>query len=204
MADNVVRECGSLCATSAQDIARLSECLIRHFDRIVLMVACHTSSKLSQRVSTEDLVHEVIVEALEHHGTFEYRGEAGFVRWISTVAHRVVCDAVRTHARVPPALSIRTDAETNGDVRPSHVPGQTRTPSSIVARDERCRRVREALATLHENDRTVIRMVQLEGRSLGDVAGRMGCSRDAAGKRLARALSRLGEGIAHCGHEHDR
>ena len=184
-------------------MATLSKCLVRHHDRIMFIVASRTSAKLSQGVSAEDLAHEVIVQALQHHETFEYQGEARFVRWISTLARRVVCHAARAHDRVPRPLSIGADPATGHDVHPSHIPGQTRTPSSIVARDERCRQVREVLASLREKDRTVIRMVQLEDRSMEEVAAAMDCSRDAAAKRLTRALGRLGEGVADCSHEHD-
>ena len=204
MVDNVARDCGSSCATCAQGIARLSECLIRHFDRILFIVAARMSAGLSQRVSAEDLAHEVIVEALEHHHKFEYRGDARFVGWISTLAQRVVSDSVRRHDRVPPTLSIRNDNEAGWGVRPSHIPGQTSTPSSIVARAERCRQVREVLATLRKQDRVVIRMVQLEGRPLREVAAHMGCSTEAAGKRLARALARLAAEVTHHCHELNR
>jgi len=204
MAGNLHGECSSPCAATGRGIVPLAQCLVRHFDRIMFVVASRMSAKLSQRVSAEDLAHEVIVEALQHHEAFEYRGEARFARWISTLAYRVVCDAARAHYRAPPTLSIGNDPAAGHDVHPSHIPGQTRTPSSIVARDERCRQVREVLASLPEKARIVIRMVQLEGRSLEEVAAQTGCSTDAAAKRLARALGRLGAEVAHRSHDHDR
>ena len=204
MAGQLLDECSSPCAGSGQGIVPLSECLVRHFDRIVLVVASHMSAKLYRSMDVEDLTHEVIVEALQHHDGFEYRGEAPFVRWISTLAYRMVCDAWRRHNRAPQTLGISNDATTGRDVRPSHIPGQTRTPSSIVARDEQCRQVQAVLASLREQDRTVVRMVQLEGLPLEEVAAEMGCSRDAAAKRLLRALGRLGDRLAHCFHEHHR
>ena len=195
MAGNLSGECSDPCAASGQGAVPLAECLVRHLDRIVLLVASHLSRKLSRTISVEDLTHEVIVEALEHRARFEYRGEASFIRWISTLAYRMVCDAVRRDDRAPRTLSIGNDPSTAHGVHASHIPGETRTPSSIVARDERCRQVREVLAALPEKDRTVIRGVQLEGRSLEEVAAAMGCSRDAAAKRLGRALARLGRGL---------
>ena len=73
-----------------------------------------------------------------------------------------------------------------------------------MARDERCRQVREVLASLPERDRSVIRMVQLEGWSLRKVAAHMGCSAEAAAKRLARALARLGAEVTHGCHDLNR
>ncbi len=204
MAEEFNSEPTGPCATPGHGVVPLSECLVRHFDRIVLIVASHTSAKLAGTVGVEDLAHEVIVEALEHRARFEYRGEASFVRWISTLAYRMVCDAVRRVDRAPRTLSIGNDPATAHDVHPSHIPGQTRTPSSILCRDERCRLVREVLAALHERDRAVIRMVQLEGQSLEEVAAAMSCSKDAAAKRLGRALARLAGGLADYCHEHDR
>jgi len=59
------------------------------------------------------------------------------------------------------------------------------------------RQAREVLPLLPEKDRHVIQMVHLEHRSMDEVAAEMGCSRDAAGKRLARALHRLCVKSAH-------
>ena len=204
MATNLHAECSDGGTTPAKQLAVLSECILRHFDRILFIVSARMNARLSQLVTAEDLTHEVVVEALHRGESFKYQGEASFVRWISTVAYRVVYDAARGQDRAPSTLSIRNDGATEGDVRPSRIPGQTRTPSSIAASNERCRRVQTVLASMRERDRAVIRMVQLESRSLSEVAAHMRCSKEAAAKCLARALGRLRAEVTDCGHELNR
>ena len=167
----------------------------QNLDQIRSIVAAHSSSKLSGSVSDEDLLHDLFVKALQCRETFEDRGNARFLQWISTLALHVVCDAARGHARAPRTLSIRKNGDSEGDsenaVPPSHIPGQTRTPSSIVAGDELCRYLRELLRSLPQMDRDVIRIVKLEERSLEDAAAVMDCSSNAVSKRLGRAIRRL-------------
>lgn len=204
MTNNVDSERNGSRETAFERAGALANYLDRHLDRIKSIVASRTSAKLSQGVSDEDLAHEVILEAMQHRETFAYQGKTRFIRWVSTLARRVVCDAAHVHGRAPQLLSIRNNGATERDVRPSHIAGQTRTPSSIVARDERCRQVREVLKSLPEKDRTVIRMVKLEERSLKEVPAAMGCSRNAVAKRLGRALGRLGAKLAPGCHDQDR
>ncbi len=176
-------------------VAMLSECLVRHFQRIQFVVASRMGHELSRRFSAEDLAHEVIVEALENHRYFEYRGEGPFVRWVSTIAHRVVCDAARRQLKKPRALSIANDSDVSGTVRPSRIPGAASTPSSIMAHNEKRTLILKALATMRESDRAIIRMVHLEGLSVKEAAAYLGCSAEAAAKRLSRALDRVGSEI---------
>jgi len=74
----------------------------------------------------------------------------------------------------------------------------------VAPNQELARQAREVLPLLPEKDRDVIRMVQLEHRSMDEVAGKMGCSRDAADRRLARALHRLRAKSAHGSRDHVR
>ena len=204
MESNLVGEHIGHVEDAEQMVVSLSECLERHFHRILLMVASHTGAKLARRVSIEDLAQEVVVEALKRRDAFEYQGEARFIRWISTLAHRVVCNLARVHDRTPATSSIGYDTAGKWDVRPSRIPGPTHTPSSIAAHSERCRHVQAGLASLREQDRTVIRMVQLEDRPLAEVAAATDCSKEAVAKRLVRGLERLGDKLADCDHEHHR
>jgi RNA polymerase sigma-70 factor (ECF subfamily) len=178
----------------------LARCLVDHFDRIRLIVASHMGAQRSQWLSVDDVVHDVIVESLECGHSFVYESEIGFARWVSTVARRVVSDALRKRRREPRSLSIRTGESSEHVVSPSCIPGQTRTPSSIVNHEEKCRQIQRALASLRATDRALIRMVQLEGRSLGDVGAQFGCSSKTAAKRFARALLRLGNEVRPRAH----
>lgn len=171
----------------------------QNLTQIKSILAGHISSKLSASVSDEDLLHDLFLKALQCRETFDYRDKASFLQWMSVLANGVACRTARGHARAPRTLSIRKNGASEGAsenaVPPSHIPGQTRTPSSIVAGDERCRYFREVLKSLPQTDRDVIRIVKLEERSLEEAAAVMGCSSNAVSKRLTRATRRLGRDL---------
>jgi DNA-directed RNA polymerase specialized sigma24 family protein len=52
-----------------------------------------------------------------------------------------------------------------------------------------------ALDALSEDHRTILRLVQFDGLTLGAAAERMGRSREAAKKLYGRALTKLGEAL---------
>lgn len=192
-------------AESPEGMALLSNCLLRHFDRILLIVEYRASRPLRERSSVEDLAHEVVVEALRRQTQFEYRGENEFVRWISTLARRVVSDAARCTRREPTTIRIGKDNSTGPHISPSHIPGSMRTPSSIVALGERFDLLRSALGRLSESDRTIISLIHLEGYSVDEAAVQMSCSTEIAARRLSRALGRLGRELRpQCGDENVR
>jgi len=197
MAGRTHAESSSTGASPRRRNDALSECLNQHTERIRFLVDVRMNAELSGRVSAEDLAQDVFVEAMTQSETFEYQNEAGFCRWIATVVRRVVCRAARALNRTTQTLSIRNDGNTEREVHPSHIPGQTRTPSSIVGREERCRQVRKELASLPEKDHAVIRIVRLEDRSLKEAAAEMHCSPDTARKRLSRAMLRFRAQFAH-------
>jgi len=68
----------------------------------------------------------------------------------------------------------------------------------------RAQQVAEVLPLLPEKDCQVIRMVHLEHRSMDEVTAEMGLSRDAAGRRLARAQHRFNTKLAHGSRDHVR
>jgi RNA polymerase sigma-70 factor (ECF subfamily) len=179
---------------------QLSLCLLRNYNAIRLLVVARMGPQVLDWENVDDIVQDVVLESLQHAEGFRYQGEAAFMRWISTVTRRVVGKALQRSRREPPALSIQNAQPADDIVRPSRVPGDDPTPSSFASHEEQCRRLLVALASMRHSDRAVIRMVQLEERSLADVGTKLGCSPKAAGMRFARAVRRLNAEVGPCSH----
>ena len=148
MIEPAVAELRSRRAVIAPVSGALPDCLGRHVNRVLLMVEYRTSAKLRRFYCVEDLAQEVVVEALRHRDAFEYQGEPQFVRWISTIARRVVCERARSVERIPLMLSIREGGSTGSGARGSRIPGPGSTPSSIAMSEESCDYLRRLLHTL--------------------------------------------------------
>lgn len=183
--------CESASQSSPEALAVLSNCLLRHFHRILMIVDYRANGQVRKQSSIEDLAHEVVVEALRQQTKFEYRSEKHFVRWISTVARRVVSQSARRTEIMATPLSIHSGGSTATGVRASRIPAATETPSSIASMSEQLGQIRSALSRLQEMDREVIGLIHLEGYTVREAAEQIGCSEETAAKRLSRALGRL-------------
>lgn len=74
---------------------------------------------------------------------------------------------------------------------PSHQP----SPDGVVVRQAEHEAVLAALRSLSTRDREVVFLRAYEELTVAEIADVVGCSRDAAAKRLGRALKRLRAGI---------
>ena len=62
-------------------------------------------------------------------------------------------------------------------------------------REECCDYLRSLVHKLPESDRLVVGMIYFEGFTIVECAAELGCTKDAAAKRLYRAVRRLGGGL---------
>lgn len=170
---------------------RLARCLARHFDRIRMIVAARLGSTSRRSADIDDILQDVIVEALNQGDTFHYRGEKQFIKWISTISHRMVALSIRRGGRVRPSISIQNAAPGPSIVRPSRVPGRAPTPSNVMSIHERRSRLVAVLSLLPRKHRRVIRLILLEERTVAEAAVALRCSPNAVSKRFARALECL-------------
>jgi len=148
---------------------------------------------LAQRImrnheDAEDVVQEAFQLAFVHLRDFE--GGARFSTWLSRIAINVALMKLRKKTRkveisieepsAPGAISFR---ETVTDSAPN--------PEQDCLRQERTRMVREALAELRPNARRVLELYELEGRSMKEIAKRLGISIPAVKARIFHARPKM-------------
>lgn len=151
----------------------------------------------------DDLVQEAYLEATRRFGDYTYQGPDSFFRWLATVAlHRL--SNLRRTATAAKRDRRRERRLPEGDAS-SVVPQAAQPvavgpgPRTLVMGAEAEGRLDAALSALSASDREVITLARLQGLPLGDVAERMGRTRNAVALLLSRALRKLRDAMGDGG-----
>jgi RNA polymerase sigma-70 factor (ECF subfamily) len=158
----------------AGDQRALSELVRRH--RPAIERVCRRLCKDPSQV--EDVIQETYLAILRHLGSF--RGEAGFLTWVYTIARTYRGRASRSIARDRGRREVLARL---GDSSPPHDP----TPDDLVAGREMTHALELALTPLSAVDREIVIMRDIEGRSAAEIAIRVGLTVPAVKTRLHRA-----------------
>jgi len=143
------------------------------------LVGRRLRAKFVLHVEIDDAYQETLTRALGALGTFQWRGEDSFLRWLGGIADNVIAEEARRFAR---------HREVALDVDPK---GIDVSPSRAVGRDDRFARLREAVERLSPDHREVVLLTRIEGLKFAEVAERMGRSPDAVKQLFYRALREL-------------
>jgi len=145
---------------------------------------------LRRKISVADVAQEAHVVALRRALDFEDRGDGSFRKWLNKIAELKVKEAIRKHAGTAKRAAGR---EISRGKRPDtgQFVGDATTPSQAAIGAEAAEQVRQALETLPEDYREVLRLTREECLTLREAAARMGRSREAAKKLYGRALLRF-------------
>ncbi len=156
----------------------------RHRDRL-WAVALRT---MGNPEDAADGLQDGLVAAFRRAGSF--RGEAQVTTWLHRVVVNACLDRIRA-AKVRAADALPDDLDELGG-RGSLVSADTaHDPADLAVADERRRLVVEALATLPEEQRAALVLVDMEGFSVADAAQILGCAEGTVKSRCSRGSSRL-------------
>lgn len=146
----------------------------RHFEA----VARYCLRRLPERIAP-DAVSEVFLTAWRRFESMPRDDES--LPWLYGVARNVVRNMDRSQRR-----SLRLSARVK--VQP-HYPEPS--PEMQIVRNEEATLLLRALDTLKPDDQEVLRLRAYEGLSMNQISIAVGCSEEAAKKRVSRALRRL-------------
>jgi RNA polymerase sigma-70 factor, ECF subfamily len=136
---------------------------------------------IRDRAQAEEVTQEVYVEAWKQAPRFD-AGQGSPTSWLNTIAHRRAVDRVRSAERSHQREQRHAEAEG------AHVAVDT---SDIVIANVEGERVREALRTLPEAQRTALRLAYYEGQSHRDIAESLGIPLGTVKTRIRDAMKRL-------------
>ncbi len=149
--------------------------------QLLAAIRLRLSPNWRNRVDPEDVLQDTFVRALHSLPRFEWQGEDSFSRWVEAIAMHVTLDVVRRQGR-------RQMLQIDHDVK-----GDGASPSRAMRRRERGRRLQDALETLSDDHRTVLKLSRMEGLPFSEIAERMNRSEGAVKNLLVRATRKLRE-----------
>ncbi len=144
--------------------------------------------RLVGEAEADDLTQEVFVRVTR--ALPEFRGDASVTTWILRIARGVGLDHLRSrrHGEAKRTVSLTpAEPETDNDGPALHEPHEEAEAPRQLVRTEMSVCVREYVARLAPEHRTVIELKDLEGLSNPEIAARLGVSVDNAKIRLHRA-----------------
>ena len=152
---------------------------------------------LGRKISVADVLQEVRIVAHRRRGGFTYRGPGSLTAWLLAIADLKVREAIRHHTG-----TAKRDVGREVDGLSGHgIAASDPTPSQQAIARETAELMRRARAKLSPTQREVLRLVQEQGLTLGEVADRMGKSREAVKKIYGRGIVRFKELFDRGGEE---
>ena len=143
----------------------------------------------------DDVMQVTYLEAFLHIDQLTARDSASFLGWLTRIAENVLRDAVRgltRQKRPDPARRIVPSTDTDSYLGLLECLGvTTTTPSREVARKDAATILETAIGRLPEAYKTAVRLYDLEGRPVAEVASQMARSVGAVHMLRARAHDRL-------------
>jgi len=169
------------------------EALSRAFEkcrrRLAVLVHFKLNPRRRNREEVEDVVQEVCLRSYRDLDRFTYQSAGSFFRWLATIADHVIIDRARYENRERRAGEEIPFRSASNPAGPE--PADTKTPSRLYAQHEAVDRLLARLESLPEDYRQAILMAKIEGLSTGEMAERLGKSREAVALLVYRAVKRF-------------
>jgi RNA polymerase sigma-70 factor (ECF subfamily) len=171
---------------SAGDEVAFRTLLERYRPRLLERVRLVMGTGARRAAESEDFLHGVLVEALEHYERGgRLRDDRAFLRWLTVIARNKIQDSLRRDRER--AVESFSESWLGG----RHAGGE-RDPTDEAELRESVHLLVEALEGMEEHHRRVIELRALEGLSFREVSRRLGRREDATRMLYRRSLARLG------------
>jgi RNA polymerase sigma-70 factor (ECF subfamily) len=165
---------------------RFAELVTRH-QRRASRIAFHY---VRDSADADEAVQDAFVKSYTHIGTF--REELPFEVWFTRILINGCLDRLKQRKRREKWIAPTTIDASGQERNPAEfVPSRGPSPEEYVLRQERRRRLQEALGQLPERQRLVFMLSQFEGRSSREVSGLTGLNESTVRVHLFRAIRRL-------------
>jgi RNA polymerase sigma-70 factor (ECF subfamily) len=145
-------------------------------------------------LEAEDILQEVWLRGSKEFPRYDPR-RGSFRAWIFQVAKYTLLDALRERASPARARGEGTGLSSTRRSRAhlAGLPEQVTTFTRRLARDEALEKLLDELAKLEDNEKELVVICGLEGRSTTDAARLLGITQEASRKQWQRLRQRLGQ-----------
>jgi RNA polymerase sigma-70 factor (ECF subfamily) len=169
--------------------------LERQRDYLRLLARLHLNPRLRGKFDPSDAVQQTLLKAHENLGQFRGQGEAELVAWLRRILANTMTDALRQFGRDKRDLareqSLEVAVEDSARSFLALFMAAPSSPSQQAMRHEDLLRLARALEELPDDQRAVIELHHLQGRSASEIAGDLGRSEAAIAGLLRRGLKKL-------------
>lgn len=172
---SIVRRC------QEGDSGLYDELVLKHQDRIFNLV----NRLVGNYDDACEITQDVFLKAFRALDRFH--GRSSFYTWVFRIAVNTVRSFLRKTANRPKAVSISNPAG-HAALDP---PARSRDPSETAEARERRQAVEDAIAQLHEEQRVLVILRDIEGRDYAEIAHILGVPRGTVKSRLHRARTAL-------------
>jgi RNA polymerase sigma-70 factor (ECF subfamily) len=163
----------------------------RHQSELRARIRQQLPKILRRKVSESDVMQAAYIAVHQRLADFEARGEGAFRNWLHQIVDFKVQEVLRRYL----GTAKRAVNREISSPQPSRSPGlpdlASASPSQHAIAGELQSTVREAMKTLPDDYRTILRLVQDEGLTLEEAGRRLDRSPGAAEKLYGRAVCRL-------------
>jgi RNA polymerase sigma-70 factor (ECF subfamily) len=167
---------------------------------LLLLASAWLDDRLRGKVEPADLVQQALVRACQAHDQFQ--GDASRrAAWLRSILSNVMIDAARKYfgkGGVERERSLEAALEQSSARLEEFLADDGTSPSQKFERDERLRRLADAMARLPEDQRRAIDLKHLQGKTVHETAAAMGKTTAAVAGLLRRGLHTLREDLGDC------
>jgi RNA polymerase sigma-70 factor (ECF subfamily) len=189
-----------------RDDEALGELFELHRERLWRMLYVRLDSRLSSRVSPDDVLQEAFLDVARRIGEYLANPAVPFYVWLRFLVVQRMQMIQRLHLgaqmrdvsqelSLPAGPASQVSSESMAGQLVSHMT----SPSQAAIRRELQERLRAALEAMDPLDREVLALRHFEEMGNNEVAEVLGISKDAASKRHIRALVRLRDILTEAG-----
>lgn len=177
------------------DASALRTLLERHGGEVRGRISGRIDPRWQASMDEDDVMQVTYIEAFLHIDQLVARDTASFVAWLTRIAENALRDAVRgltRQKRPDPARRIESPISSESYVTLLECLGvTTTTPSREVVKKDALGALESAISLLPDDYQTAVRLYDLEGHAIADVASSMGRSVGAVHMLRGRAHERL-------------
>ncbi|MFO0958541.1 MAG: sigma-70 family RNA polymerase sigma factor [Isosphaeraceae bacterium] len=160
---------------------------------LMLLASARIDTRLRAKLDPADLVQQALARALAASDRFRGDDEQ-LARWLRTILGNVLIDAARKHLGAGGRgweRSLEQALEQSSARLEAFLASDSTSPSGRAERNERLKRLADALGRLPEDQRDAVRLRHLEGLAVNEIAGRMGRTEASVAGLLRRGLGAL-------------
>lgn len=180
-----------LVAWHGGDEAAFATLIAAHTPWIEQVVRKRLGAALRQRVDTQDIVQNTLIEVLRDGPRFVVGDRDHLRGLLARMVENVLCVQARHAQAEKRDVRREATAPTESVLILDRQPAAGSTPSQAAASNEDQAWVRLAVEMLEPDDRSVVLWREFQGLSFADIAHRLEIAEDAARMRFNRALPKL-------------